>query len=467
MGRALGTSTGNAGRSTWRRIAGAAVSLQFRATILVVVLTLAVTAAVSAFILQQSRHLAEQQHDAQLVQAAGLLAKAAAVTLANENQAALQALAEGSADGMPLLYVIISSRDGTQLALAEHRNNHVLRWIGQPGARRVPVPGTPTFVGGEESAPVLLDVTFPITHRDPAASTSTPAKLLGYVRTGMVADTWHRTMSSQLDLVIGIGVLAALVVVPLGFVLVRRIVAPLDRLSNVMLQFSEGKLDARCPVRHTDEIGRLARAFNDMADHHQRTHERIVRLNAELEERVAYRTQQLRDIASRDPLTGLFNRRQFNEVLSRRFSEAMRYSADLSCMMIDLDEFKAANDEFGHQTGDDLLVLSASTISSQLRAADMASRYGGDEFVVLLPQTDTDRAQVLAERIVERFKRELAVRFPGLTVSMSVGVASLHSLDVGDADALVRAADDALYQAKARGKNRIVTAAEQSNPTRT
>ena len=113
-------------------------------------------------------------------------------------------------------------------------------------------------------------------------------------------------------------------------------------------------------------------------------------------------------------------------------------------------------------------MLVASTINSQLRAADMASRYGGDEFVVLLPQTDADRAHVLAERIIEQYKRELSVRFSDLTVSMSVGIASLQTLGVEDGDALVRFADNALYQAKAAGKNRIMSADEpQPDPAMT
>lgn len=453
----------NQRESYWRHFANAVTSLQFRTTALMVTLTLVVTASVSGYILHHSRRLAQQQHETQLVQSASLLAKATAVTLANEDHAALQRLAEESANGMPLLYVIVSDVDGNQLAVAEHRHSSVLRWIDQNESRRVPIPGTPSFVGGQATAPVFLDITFPISRRSALDENAPPAptELLGYVRTGMIADSWHRSMSSRLDLVIGISVLATVVAVPLGFFLVRRILAPLDCLSDVMLRFSQGQLDARCDVRRRDEIGRLAGVFNQMADQHRRTHERIVRLNAELEERVAYRTQQLREIASRDPLTGLYNRRHFTEMLDQRFSEALRYRADLSCLMIDLDEFKATNDDHGHQTGDDVLMLVASTISSQLRAADMASRYGGDEFIVLLPQTDTDRAHVLAERIVEQYKRELSARYSNLTVSMSVGIASLKSVGVEDSDALIRLADNALYKAKAAGKNRIVTADEQ------
>jgi len=442
------------------------LSLQFKATVLVVVLTLSVTAAVSGYLLQSSGQLAREQHDEQMVSAAALLAKAAGAILAGGDPTELKALAVESANGLPLLYVIFSDADGKQLAVAEHRSVKVLQRLQRNESERVPVPGTPVFLAPSEEAPVFLDVTYPINIRGDGdyGGENRASKLVGYVRTGMIANYWQRSMASKLDLVIGVGILATVVAIPLGFLLVRKIVAPLDGLAGAMLRFSQGKLDVRSPVTRRDEIGRLAATFNLMADQHQQTHERIVRLNAELEERVAYRTHQLRELASREPLTGLYNRRHFNEMLERRFSEAVRYSTDLSCLMIDLDEFKAANDAFGHQLGDELLVLTAGTIMGQLRTADLAARYGGDEFIILLPQTDAERAHVLAERMVERFSRDVAERFPNVRVSMSIGIASLQSLEPKDAESLIRYADRALYDAKKAGKNGIVTAMPATAP---
>jgi diguanylate cyclase (GGDEF)-like protein len=253
----------------------------------------------------------------------------------------------------------------------------------------------------------------------------------------------------------------------LGFLVIRRIVAPLDGLAHAMVQFSHGRLDVRSPVIRRDEVGRLATAFNQMADQHQQTHQRMRRLNAELEERVAHRTQQLRELASREPLTGLYNRRYFNDTIERRFAEAMRYGDDLSCLMIDLDEFKKANDTFGHQVGDELLILTARTLLGQLRSADVAARFGGDEFVILLPQTDCDRAKALAERIIERFTADLSDRFPDVRVSMSIGIASLHQTHATEAELLVKAADHALYDAKTAGKNKLRVAAEAGHTAAT
>jgi diguanylate cyclase (GGDEF)-like protein len=171
------------------------------------------------------------------------------------------------------------------------------------------------------------------------------------------------------------------------------------------------------------------------------------------------RTHQLRELASREPLTGLYNRRHFNETLERCLSEALRYDGDLSCVMIDLDHFKSVNDKFGHHAGDEILVLAANTITNQLRSADVAARFGGDEFILLLPQTDADHATVLTERICEQFRRLLAERIPRVETEMSVGIASVRGGQVTDSDALVRLADHALYQAKADRKTAPSSAA--------
>ncbi len=453
-------------RTAWHRFIDTVLSLQCKATGLVVVLTLSVTALVSGYLLRTSARVIQQRHDAQSVQMASMLATAAAPPLAEGDLEALQALADDAADGDPLLYVIFSDVDGRQLAVAQHRGANVLRQFGGATTEHLPVPGRPVSYCGTADVPVFLDVTYPIALREPAAFgvAKTPSRLLGYARTGMVASEWHRSMSSTLDLIIGVGLLATVAAIPLGFVLVRRLVAPLEGLADAMFRFSKGDLDVRSSVARRDEIGRLAMAFNRMADQQKHTQERILRLNEELEKRVAQRTQQLRELASREPLTGLYNRRYFNETLERRFSEALRYKTDLACVMLDLDGFKAVNDAFGHQVGDALLILTATTISSQLRSADVAARFGGDEFIVLLPQTDGDRARALAERIVERLSEDVQERLPQVCISMSIGIASLSDLEIDDAESLVRTADHALYDAKAMGKNRIVSATSPFKP---
>lgn len=446
--------------SSFANLVQALRSLQFKATALVVVLTLSVAGGVAFYLIRSSGQLARQQYGEQMLGSAALLAKAAAPLIASD-RAGLERLANESANGQPLMYVTFTDAQGGTLAESGHRPERLAREHYRAEIDGSTTPGLPVLRSETKDGPMLMDLTYPVTVRSDTGSGSGPTstKLLGYVRVSTVANSWQRSMASRLDLLIGVGVLALVAAIPLGFLLIRRIVGPLEGLSQAMLSFSMGKLDVRSTIRRRDELGRLAEAFNQMADQHQQTHMRIVRLNAELEERVAYRTHQLRELASRDPLTGLYNRRYFSEVLERCYAEAVRYRTALSCIMIDLDDFKSANDAFGHQVGDKVLQLAAGTIVGQLRTADVAARYGGDEFILLLPQTDADRTHVLGGRIVERFNAELSERVPGSTVRMSMGIASLQNLEAGNAESLIQAADHALYMAKTAGKNRIVMAA--------
>jgi len=163
------------------------------------------------------------------------------------------------------------------------------------------------------------------------------------------------------------------------------------------------------------------------------------------------------EAAATDPLTGLYNRRHFSKVLAQLFSEARRYECDIAVVMIDLDEYKQLNDTCGHQVGDRLLLVAARAITANMRAMDVASRYGGDEFIILAPRAAGTEAATIAERIRHDYRKASAMilrRNEGLT--MSFGVASLHSDASATGDELVAAADAALYQAKEAGRNRIV-----------
>jgi diguanylate cyclase (GGDEF)-like protein len=172
---------------------------------------------------------------------------------------------------------------------------------------------------------------------------------------------------------------------------------------------------------------------------------------------------QLEHMAATDPLTGLYNRRHFGRVLEQLFAETQRYSQGLSCAMIDLDDYKRLNDTMGHQVGDELLVMAAQAISANLRKMDIAARYGGDEFVLLLPHATAQEAAGVAGRIRDEFalgSAEVLGRGRGLT--MSIGVASTGQTAVFGGDQLVAQADAALFRAKGSGRNRTVIAGEQA-----
>ena len=159
-----------------------------------------------------------------------------------------------------------------------------------------------------------------------------------------------------------------------------------------------------------------------------------------------------------DAVTALTNRRYLQERLMEELNRSRRYDYPMSCLMIDIDDFKAYNDKNGHQAGDLALQITAHCLKSALRSADVASRYGGEEFCILLPQTAVAEAGTIAERIRQRVR---TADFPnGMTqplgrVTVSIGVSTLSSF-VNTAETIIAAADRALYQAKHMGKDRVV-----------
>jgi diguanylate cyclase (GGDEF)-like protein len=187
---------------------------------------------------------------------------------------------------------------------------------------------------------------------------------------------------------------------------------------------------------------------------------RIKRLQEALEER----ERELRQLNDRllhtsrtDALTGLDNRRHLEERLEEMFEHARRLNEPLSCVMCDLDKFKSVNDTYGHQAGDRVLEQFAGIITAAVREVDRAGRYGGEEFMLLLPGTVPDAAVTFAER-VRKAVAEHTFTFDGGTLqrTASFGVAGWPFPQIGDCDALVKAADDALYVAKETGRNRVV-----------
>ena len=152
------------------------------------------------------------------------------------------------------------------------------------------------------------------------------------------------------------------------------------------------------------------------------------------------------DLAVRDGLTGLFNRRYFNELINVEVNRVKRFPSALSLLMLDIDNFKNYNDTQGHPAGDELLKGAAKVFKNSVRAIDIVSRYGGEEFVILLPQADKKTAQIIAERL----RVQMGLYLPA---TVSIGIATFP----GDADGveqLIEKADNALYQAKKAGKNK-------------
>ena len=162
------------------------------------------------------------------------------------------------------------------------------------------------------------------------------------------------------------------------------------------------------------------------------------------------------ELAATDALTGLCNRRHFNRVLDQMFAESERMDSDLSCVMIDLDGYKQLNDRHGHAIGDSLLTVAGKVIFASMRKMDVAARYGGDEFILLLPHASAQEAASVTQRIRDEFRQGSAlVLRQNEGVTMSAGIASRKASAPGAADQLTIMADQALYQAKEHGRNRL------------
>lgn len=166
--------------------------------------------------------------------------------------------------------------------------------------------------------------------------------------------------------------------------------------------------------------------------------------------------QQLREAAERDPLTRLYNRRVMMKQLGINLAQAVRYRSPLAVMILDVDNFKNINDEYGHMVGDEILRVLSKICSRAVREADILCRYGGEEFAVLCPHTGRAGALAAAERI----RRDIAdqhiiVGKDSHRITVSIGVATL-SPEHGTEETLLKIADDGLYEAKRKGRNQVV-----------
>jgi diguanylate cyclase (GGDEF)-like protein len=187
--------------------------------------------------------------------------------------------------------------------------------------------------------------------------------------------------------------------------------------------------------------------------------ERELRARIERTLRLSRSHSALRELAQTDPLTGLANLRAFRARLDEEVKRARRYRTPLTCVMADMDHLKPVNDSLGHAAGDRAIAAVAAVIRGELRETDFGARYGGDEFVLLLPHTSGDDGRILAERICARLRETvLEASGRGVPLGASFGVACLAHDAPEAAEALVRSADAALYRAKHAGRGRVEVA---------
>jgi diguanylate cyclase (GGDEF)-like protein len=244
----------------------------------------------------------------------------------------------------------------------------------------------------------------------------------------------------------------------LAYRITAYVVRPIGHLSEAVRRVMLGHADFEIPESSRDEIGLLTRMFNDMIQQQRAQREEIEETNRHLKDR-NHRLQQANEILNQlsitDGLTKLHNHRFFQDHLTREIRRVERTRGPLAILVIDIDDFKRLNDRLGHAAGDEILLRIAQILIGAVRGSDLCARYGGEEFVILAPGTDTSGAYLLAEKVRTAISESSFIvddSLRPLRVTVSIGVAAFN----GNRKRFFQKADQALYRAKADGKNCVV-----------
>lgn len=238
----------------------------------------------------------------------------------------------------------------------------------------------------------------------------------------------------------------------LGLWMAGRLSRTVRSLTQAVQAMADGQLDQQVASHGHDEVARLARAFNQMSSALAQSQAAQHRQQGLIEQQAA----RLRELSQRDGLTGLYNRRHFDEQAPQLLAQARRHGRPLSVLMLDVDWFKQINDRFSHAVGDAVLRQLGDLLAGALRQPDLLARYGGEEFIVLLPDTTLAQARELGERL-----RAQVAAFawtglhPELRVTISLGLSADPQATLAG---LQQQADARLYQAKAGGRNQLCCA---------
>lgn len=270
-----------------------------------------------------------------------------------------------------------------------------------------------------------------------------------------------------------------------GWWLARRFMRPIRLFIDRCNAIATGRLDERITIHTHDEMDRLVAAFNGMqtslaaSEREKReAYDAMMRARDELEIRVEQRTADLKEINARlnseiaermrvekvlqeaamtDPLTGLPNRRTMTDHMQHEIIRSRRGKTPLTVLMLDLDHFKKVNDAYGHDAGDAVLIEMGQRTKELIRGQDLLARWGGEEFIILLPETPLAGGVIVAEKICKRIAGE-AFAIPGAMVNLTVSIGVAALADDQQAEEMIKSADVALYDAKRLGRNRVVAA---------
>lgn len=275
-------------------------------------------------------------------------------------------------------------------------------------------------------------------------------ELVGFLA---IHEKLHRLMSWFMQGLLVMSGIMALLYLLCARVLVRiqqQALRPLVELSALAEQVAtERNFRLRAKIYRNDELGSLSRRFNELL-------KRAEIWQTELKTQLQHAndvSEQMSQLALHDSLTGLANRHYFSQLLSQMVSQSCQRQQLSALLFIDLDNFKYVNDTYGHEAGDELLILVSQRLSATLRSADLLCRLGGDEFALLLPaQTSMQATELVCQRLLDQIRQPLVVHGHVMPVGMSIGIA-FCPVHASQADTLLHLADEAMYQAKRAGKN--------------
>ncbi|MFQ5901411.1 MAG: diguanylate cyclase [Thermodesulfobacteriota bacterium] len=277
----------------------------------------------------------------------------------------------------------------------------------------------------------LYDIAYPIYYdRNPFP--------IGIVRIGITRKYLAEELDRQKVRLVFISIIFSLIGIIGSAIFSRVLSRPLHQLSDAADAISVGKLNGEITIKRNDEIGRLVRAFNDMISNIKKSKE------------------ELEVLSITDHITGLYNHRHFYRLMIAEFEKSKRYNYPIACLMFDVDYFKSINDTHGHEFGNLVLKELGILVSSELRSTDTIARYGGDEFLILLPYSEKDSACSFADKIRKNVERH---RFSkgtfSIATTISIGISIFPEEQVNTPDDMIKYADTALYRAKMNGRNRI------------
>jgi diguanylate cyclase (GGDEF)-like protein len=371
---------------------------------------------------------------------------------------AMGSLVQRNMETLDVRFVSVLDPDGRVVAHSDQR------WYGRMATEPLWVDAVHSDLGLLREAtfgdrPVIV-ASRPVVSQVPGATGARWGTVIAGVGVDRISQAVVRLLVSTL-------IVTLLSLVVLGVLLdqlfVNRLTRPLRDVVGAVQQYARGDLTARAPLARNDEVRVVASGFNDMAA-------RIERHTRDLEEQIRDRTASLaaanqelsqanaalEALATTDELTDLYNFRYFRATMANELHRSHRTGAPVALLILDVDYFKRWNDRFGHPSGDQALRTLAALLKSRLRRTDIACRYGGEEFAIILVNTGMQGALHVAEGLRAAVEAAEFGTDDGtqLTVSVGVAVCPDHATEL---DTLVKAADDALYRVKGMGRNRVVS----------